>query len=95
MAQLENDWSDWNPLAEHYFDETSNKYESVNEAPVNCKQDRISKQMQYPYLVIKKNNQFITNNMLRNFFGDIIYDIEFRSGSRVFCVYFHNIGYVF
>ncbi|EDW67797.1 protein vreteno [Drosophila virilis] len=92
MDKFENDWSDWNPLAEHYFDETSNKYESVNEAPAkdNCKQDRITKQMQYPYLVIKKSNQFITNNMLRNFFGDIIHDIEFRS--RVFCVYFHNIG---
>ncbi|EDW14604.1 protein vreteno [Drosophila mojavensis] len=94
MSDTEDVWSDWNPIAQHYFDETSNKYERVNVAPAkdNGKLDRISKQKQYPYLIIKKKNPFITENLLANYFGDIIYEIEFRSGSREFLVYFHNIG---
>lgn len=96
MSDIEEVWSDWNPIAQHYFDENSNKYERVNVAPAkdNDKLDRKSKQKQYPYLIIKKKNPFITENLLTNYFGDIIYEIEFRPGPREFLVYFHNIGYV-
>ncbi|XP_023165277.2 protein vreteno [Drosophila hydei] len=94
MADIKDDWSDWNPIAQHYFEETSNKYEKVMEAPAkdNDNLARLTKQLQYPYLVIKKKNQFITENLLRNYFGDIIYEIEYRSVPREFHVYFHNIG---
>ncbi|EDV92737.1 protein vreteno [Drosophila grimshawi] len=90
MAEQDNCWPDWDPMAQHYNDESCNKYDSVNEGA-----HRSNRQINFPYLIIKKMNAFITDKLLRNFFGEtIIYDIEFRSASREFFVYFHNIGCV-
>lgn len=96
MAQSENELpTNWNPMAEHYYDANVNTYENsgaVSAVEKGKEKDRISKQMKYPYLVVRKENNFITDLLLRNFFGDkLIYDIEFRLTSRVFFVYFHTL----
>ncbi|KAM8704903.1 hypothetical protein ACLKA7_009373 [Drosophila subpalustris] len=93
MAETKTDLSDWNPMADEYNDERFNKYDSVNEAPSDNKgEDRNSKQVKYPYLVVKKEKNLITETVLRNFFGNsIIYDIEYRLKSCVYFVYFHNM----
>lgn len=96
MAQTENELpTNWNPMAQHFYDESLNTYENSGAVSVVEKgkgKDRVSKQMKYPYLVVRKENKLITALLLRNFFGDeLIYDIEFRLTSRVFFVYFHNL----
>ncbi|XP_034487686.1 protein vreteno [Drosophila innubila] len=93
MSETKTDLSDWNPMADEFNDERFNKYDTINEAPSDDKsEDRNTKQVKYPYLVVKKEKQLITENVLRNFFGNsIIYDIEYRLKSCVYFVYFHNM----
>lgn len=80
-------------MADEFNDERFNKYDTVNEAPSDeKKEDRNMKQVKLPYLVVKKEKHLITENVLRNYFGNsIIYDIEYRLKSCVYFVYFHNM----
>ncbi|ALC45994.1 vret, partial [Drosophila busckii] len=88
----EINWENFDPQAEHYYDEGSNKYENVS-ADSTATNDRKKRQLQYPYLVVRKKHALITESLLKNFFGEaIIYGIEYRTASGVFFVYFHNLG---
>lgn len=95
MAQSDSDLlTEWNPMAQHFYDDNLNNYENSREGPAleKAKKDRSTKQIKYPYLVVRKENKLITDLLLRNFFGDdLINDIEYRVTSRVFFVYFHNL----
>ncbi|KAH8407928.1 hypothetical protein KR222_002502, partial [Zaprionus bogoriensis] len=97
MAQPENDLpANWNPMAQHFYDKNLNNYESsASEIPAEpkSKKDASSKQQaQHPYLVIRKENKLITETLLTNFFGEaLIHAIEYRTSSRIFLVYFHNM----
>ncbi|XP_051862568.1 protein vreteno [Drosophila albomicans] len=85
---------DWNPMAEDFYDEKCNKYDDINEGTVDAKikKDCKKNQMQYPYLIIRKDTQLITDTLLRNFFGNgLIYDIEYKFRSRQYFVYLNSL----
>ncbi|XP_017052803.1 protein vreteno [Drosophila ficusphila] len=102
MEDPQDDWLDFNPMAKDYYDEAHNQYISesgqnlIEVAPLppkNEKIDRAERQTKYPYLVVPKSSPFVTERMLINFFGRaLIHDLEFRKVSRVYFVYFLNIG---
>ncbi|KAH8361762.1 hypothetical protein KR200_005401, partial [Drosophila serrata] len=109
MALSLEEWSDWNPMSQDFNNEYINdQWQNMIEeepAPVRAqsfsfkdtiearKKARSEKQQKYPYLVVKKISEFVTENMLTCFFGrDLIQDMEYRPMSRIFFVYFKNIG---
>ncbi|KAH8243461.1 hypothetical protein KR032_007517, partial [Drosophila birchii] len=109
MALSSEEWSDWNPMAQDFNNEYINDecQNLIEEAPAPArvqsvsykdsleaeKKARSARQQKYPYLVVKKTSEFVTENMLLSFFGkDLIQDQEYRSMSRVFFVYFKNVG---
>ncbi|XP_070073522.1 protein vreteno isoform X2 [Drosophila takahashii] len=102
MESAQEDWSNFDPIAKDYYDEEQNKYTNesgqnlIDEAPVPAKDEkeqRAARQTKYPYLVVPKSSPFVTEKMLINFFGRaLIQDLEFRRTSRVYFVYFPNIG---
>ncbi|KAH8251674.1 hypothetical protein KR038_004348, partial [Drosophila bunnanda] len=109
MALSPEEWSDWNPMAKDFNNEYINDQcqNMIEEAPAPVRPHSVSfkdtieaekkarsvKQQKYPYLVVQKISDFVTENMLTCFFGrDLILDLEYRPMSRVFFVYFKNIG---
>ncbi|EDV54094.1 protein vreteno [Drosophila erecta] len=102
MDSTEDEWRAFNPMAKDYYDEGGNRYTSesgqnlIDEAPVPPKDEqeqRAAKQAKYPYLVVPKSSPYVTEKMLINFFGRaLIKEMEFRRMSRVYFVYFENIG---
>ncbi|XP_052835379.1 protein vreteno [Drosophila gunungcola] len=102
METSEEDWSGFNPMAKDFYDEAQNTYTNesgqnlIEEAPAPLKDEkekRAARQAKYPYLVVPKSSPFLTEMMLINFFGrDLIHDMEYRRVSRVYFVYFPNIG---
>ncbi|KAH8357179.1 hypothetical protein KR084_007415, partial [Drosophila pseudotakahashii] len=102
MESAQEDWSGFDPIAKDFYDEEQNQYTNesgqnlIDEAPVppkDEKEKRAARQTKYPYLVVPKSNPLVTEKMLMNFFGRaFIQDLEFRRMSRVYFVYFSNIG---
>uniref|UniRef100_A0A6P4E8Z2 Protein vreteno n=1 Tax=Drosophila rhopaloa TaxID=1041015 RepID=A0A6P4E8Z2_DRORH len=102
MGTFPEDWSGFNPTAEDFYNEAQNKYINecgqnlIEEAPAPLKDEkekRAIRQAKYPYLVVPKSSSSVTERMLINFFGHaLIQDLEFRRVSRVYFVYFPNIG---
>ncbi|KAH8292056.1 hypothetical protein KR054_004164, partial [Drosophila jambulina] len=104
MALDPEEWSDWNPMEQDFNNEyTNDEGQNMIEkapAPVSYKDTieaekkaRSARQQKYPYLVVKKTSNFVTENLLMSFFGrDLVQDLEYRPMSRVFFVYFKDIG---
>ncbi|XP_043652794.1 protein vreteno [Drosophila teissieri] len=102
MESTEDEWCAFNPMAKDYYEEGGNQYTNesgqnlIDEAPVppkDEKEQRVAKQAKYPYLVVPKSNPYVTEKMLINFFGRaLIKEMEFRRMSRVYFIYFENIG---
>ncbi|KAH8341819.1 hypothetical protein KR059_000284 [Drosophila kikkawai] len=107
MAFSPGELSDWNPMSEDFITDYINGegQNTIEEAPVPVGNQSVkdalaaeakarnAKQQKYPYLVVKKTSKLVTENMLINFFGrDLIQDQEYRPMSRVYFVYFKNLG---
>lgn len=70
-----------------------NSVSSIKDAIEAERSARSARQQKYPYLVVKKTTSHVTKPMLITFFGnDLIQHLEYRQHSRVFFVYFKNIG---
>ncbi|KAH8315990.1 hypothetical protein KR074_003940, partial [Drosophila pseudoananassae] len=99
----DEDWSEWNPMAADFYNEALNNYvnadgqnliDEAHVAPLGEKKEETSLNLKkHPYLAIMKDNSLVTERSIKTFFGEnLIYHIDFRRNTRVFNVYFKNIG---
>lgn len=98
-----DDWSKWNPMAADFYNEAVNSYVNadgqklIDEAHVPSLSEKNDPKAfnskKYPYLAILKDSALVSERTIVLFFGEnLIFNVDYRKKSRVYNVYFKNIG---
>ncbi|KAH8313696.1 hypothetical protein KR067_010202, partial [Drosophila pandora] len=96
-------WSKWDPMAADFFDEDFKGYvnadgqQLIDEAHVPSLSEKNDPKAfnskKYPYLAILKDSALVNERIILLFFDkNLIFNVDYRKKSRVYNVYFKNIG---
>lgn len=99
-----DDWSKWNAMAAEFYNKVvkgvnADGQQLIDEAHVPSLSEKNdpkafnSEKYPYPYLAILKDSALVNERIILLFFGEnLIYNVDYRKKSRVYNVYFKNIG---